>query len=113
MNQTDIINGRFKSAPWYDGCKNEVIYMVGLGGIGTDIASSLKNLASIEDPEEIEQFATQLDAEFEVVYFTTFDETEIKSSDMLDALKELMKFDELYSGCEIYDSIKNEIILYL
>ena len=32
---------------------------------------------------------------------------------MLDALKELMKFDDLYVGSEIYDSIKNEIILYL
>ena len=93
--------------------KQFIINLCNIGGHGTDIASSLKNLSSIEDPEEIEQFATQLDAEFEVVYFTTFDETEIKSSDMLDALKELMKFDELYSGCEIYDAIKNEIILYL
>ena len=32
---------------------------------------------------------------------------------MLDALKELMKFDDLYVGSEIYDAIKNEIILYL
>lgn len=93
--------------------KQFIINLCNIGGHGTDIASSLKNLSSIEDPEEIEQFAAQLDAEFEVVYFTTFDETGIKSSDMLDALKELMKFDELYSGCEIYDSIKNEIILYL
>lgn len=93
--------------------KQFIINLCNIGGHGTDIASSLKNLSSIEDPEEIEQFATQLDAEFEVVYLTTFDETGIKSSDMLDALKELMKFDELYSGCEIYDAIKNEIILYL
>ena len=93
--------------------KQFIINLCNIGGHGTDIASSLKNLASIEDPEEIEQFAVQLDAEFETIYFTTFDETEIKSSDMLDALKELMNFDDLYVGSEIYDSIKNEIILYL
>ena len=93
--------------------KQFIINLCNIGGYGTDIASSLKNLASIEDPEEIEQFVVQLDAEFETIYFTTFDETEIKSSDMLDALKELMKFDDLYVGSEIYDSIKNEIIFYL
>ena len=41
MNNTDVINGRFKSAPWYEGCKNETIYMVGLGGIGSNALYNL------------------------------------------------------------------------
>ena len=32
----DELNGRFKDAPWYEGCKSETIYLVGLGGIGSN-----------------------------------------------------------------------------
>lgn len=32
----DRLSGRFKSAPWYGGCKNDTIYLVGLGGIGSN-----------------------------------------------------------------------------
>jgi len=41
MNNTDIINGRFKTAPWYAGCKDEIIYIVGLGGIGSNAVYNL------------------------------------------------------------------------
>jgi len=84
-----------------------------IGGHGVSLESSLKNLSIIEDPDDIEMFNVQIDTEFESIYYTTYEVDTLNSTHMLEILAELMKYDSLYSGTAIYDTIKDELILHL
>jgi len=84
-----------------------------IGGHGVSLESSLKNLSSIEDPDDIEMFNVSIDTEFESIYYTTYEVDTLNSKHMLEILAELMKYDSLYSGTAIYDTIKDELIFHL
>ena len=84
-----------------------------IGGHGVSLESSLKNLSTIEDPDDIEMFNVQIDTEFESIYYATYEVDTLNSTHMIEILTELMKYDSLYSGTAIYDTIKEELILHL
>lgn len=86
MNQTDIINGRFKSAPWYDGCKNEVIYMVGLGGIGSNALYNLTK--TIPCTYMIQDFDTVEDCNVGTQFYNKSDIGQLKVTSSLKRIKE-------------------------
>lgn len=65
ISELDKLNGRFKSAIWYEPSKKESIYLVGLGGIGSNfLYSAIKTIPCkyyIQDFDTVEDInvATQ------------------------------------------------------
>ena len=95
--------------------KQFIVNLCNLAGHGDTIDDALKSIEDITDPEDVEIILNNLDAQFEQIYFNTFETEEmgINPANILASLTELMKFDNMYNGKEIYDSLKNQLILYL
>ena len=101
MTNIDEINGRFKDAPWYEKSKNEVIHLVGLGGIGSNfLYCATKTIPCkyfIQDMDTVESYnvGTQ--------FFDLEDVNKLKVQVCKDKVKKHHPYTSIYSNTSPFE----------